>query len=152
MRPAHENPDVAGLPETIAWVGDLPGHVRLVDQTRLPATVAFCERTSLDDLITDIQRLAVRGAPAIGVAGGYAMVLAAQASTATDGAGVVADVRAAAPRIAAARPTAVNLSWAVDRLLQHATTLTSGTADAARASLLAAARAIHDADRATCRS
>ena len=137
------NPDVPGVPETIAWVGEIPGRVRLVDQTLLPGRVEFLERASVDDLIGDIRRLAVRGAPAIGIAGAYAVVLAAQAADPR------AAVEAAAPRIAAARPTAVNLRWAVDRLTATLRAA-SGGADELRRALLTEARALHADDRARC--
>jgi methylthioribose-1-phosphate isomerase len=111
--------------------------------------VEFLERTDVDDLLADIRRLAVRGAPAIGVAGAYAVVLAAQAAPARDAAGVRAAVAAAAPRIAEARPTAVNLRWAVTRL-ESVAAAGAGSADDLRRALLVAARALHADDRARC--
>jgi S-methyl-5-thioribose-1-phosphate isomerase len=97
---------------TIEWRGD---HVVLIDQTRLPHVVAWLEVRDVDTMVDAIRRLAVRGAPAIGVAGGFAVALAAQqaARDGLDGAWV----RGEAERIAAARPTAVNLSWAVRRVI-----------------------------------
>ncbi len=97
---------------TIEWRGD---HVLLVDQTRLPQEVVWVDVRDVDTMIDAIRRLAVRGAPAIGVAGGFAVALAAH-QAARDGLGP-AFVRAEAERIVAARPTAVNLSWAVRRVL-----------------------------------
>jgi methylthioribose-1-phosphate isomerase len=97
---------------TIDWRGD---HVVLIDQTRLPHEVAWLEVRDVDGMIDAIKRLAVRGAPAIGVAGGLAVALAAQRA---EREGLrAAYVRGEAERIAAARPTAVNLSWAVDRVV-----------------------------------
>ena len=93
---------------TIEWRGD---HVVLVDQTKLPHTVEWLEVRDVDTMIDAIRRLAVRGAPAIGVAGGFAVALAALEGRGDE------HVREAAVRIAAARPTAVNLSWAVRRVL-----------------------------------
>lgn len=95
---------------TIEWRGD---HVVLIDQTRLPQTVEWLEVRDVDTMIDAIRRLAVRGAPAIGVAGGFAVALAARSGGGSE------HVRAEAARIAAARPTAVNLSWAVRRVLAH---------------------------------
>ena len=97
---------------TIDWRGD---HVVLIDQTRLPHEVAWLEVRDVDGMIDAIRRLAVRGAPAIGVAGGFAVALAAQRAD-REGLGS-GFVRGEAERIAAARPTAVNLSWAVDRVV-----------------------------------
>ncbi len=88
------------------------GAVVLLDQTRLPdAEVELACRT-VEDLAAAIRRLAVRGAPALGVAGGYGVALAA-AEYAGDPAGFQAAVRV----LAEARPTAVNLRWAVSRVL-----------------------------------
>jgi S-methyl-5-thioribose-1-phosphate isomerase len=97
---------------TIEWRGD---HAVLIDQTRLPEAVEWLEVRDVDTMIDAIRRLAVRGAPAIGVAGAFAVAIAAQQA---EREGRDADwVRAEAERIAAARPTAVNLSWAVRRVV-----------------------------------
>ena len=97
---------------TIEWQGD---HAVLIDQTRLPQEVVSLEVGDVDTMIDAIKRLSVRGAPAIGVAGGFAVALAAQRAE-REGLDA-AFVRAEAVRIAAARPTAVNLSWAVRRVV-----------------------------------
>ena len=99
---------------TIDWRGD---HAVLIDQTRLPDEVVLLEVRDVDTMIDAIRRLAVRGAPAIGVAGAFGVALAAlRAEREHLGDDVV---RAEAARIAAARPTAVNLSWAVRRVLSQ---------------------------------
>lgn len=92
---------------TIDWVD---GAIELIDQTLLPHTIEVRRITDLDDLIEDIQRLAVRGAPALGVAGAFGVALLAAQFDA-------AEVRRLAPRLRAARPTAVNLAWGVDEAL-----------------------------------
>jgi S-methyl-5-thioribose-1-phosphate isomerase len=124
---------------TIEWRDD---HVVLVDQTRLPHDTVWLEVADVDTMIDAIRRLAVRGAPAIGVAGGFAVALAARRAEA-EGRGED-DVRAEAERIAAARPTAVNLAWAVRRVLAR---LPEG-ADA----VLAEARAVCEEDVVTNRA
>jgi len=123
---------------TLEWRGD---HVVLIDQTRLPDETVWLEVGDVDTMIDAIRRLAVRGAPAIGVAGAFAVALAARRAEVT-GSGDDA-VRAEAARIADARPTAVNLAWAVNRVLAH---LPSG-ADA----VVAAAVALADEDVETNR-
>jgi methylthioribose-1-phosphate isomerase len=150
--PQHENPDVAGLPQTIQWDGDLPGVCTLVDQTLLPGAVEFLNRTDPADLIADIKRLAVRGAPAIGVAGAYAVVLAAQTQLKGSGEEVRAAVREWAPAIADARPTAVNLGWAVKQMTALAERDTHDAGAGTCQALLKLARSIHESDRATCRA
>ena len=91
------------LPPTIEW---RDGIVRLVDQRRLPGELAFFEATTVDELCEAIATLAVRGAPALGVAGAMGMALAAAAGE---------DLDDAAARLVATRPTAVNLAWGVAR-------------------------------------
>ncbi len=82
--------------------------VELLDQTRLPAEEVALTCRDVDSLVAAIGRLSVRGAPLLGVAGAYGVALAA---------GLGEDVPAAAARIAAARPTAVNLGWGTHRAL-----------------------------------
>ncbi len=94
---------------TIDWVD---GEVRLIDQARLPDDLVVLRIGSVDSLIDAIARLAVRGAPALGVAGALGVALLAAANP-----GDEAAVRAGAVRLRAARPTAVNLAWGVDRAL-----------------------------------
>jgi methylthioribose-1-phosphate isomerase len=119
---------------TIDWVD---GGVRLIDQTRLPDELAVLRVDTLDALVDAIRRLAVRGAPALGVAGGLGVALLARLH-----AGDEATVREGAARLRAARPTAVNLAWGVDRALAR---LGEGP-DA----VLAEALAIRDEDIAAC--
>ena len=101
------------------------GHLELLDQTKLPLATHWIKCDQADAVIDAIKRLAVRGAPAIGIAGAYAYCLAAQQAIeqAADSEGVVKNGKAVADRIgaqaeliAAARPTAVNLRWAVNRM------------------------------------
>jgi S-methyl-5-thioribose-1-phosphate isomerase len=95
---------------TIDW---RDGRVVIVDQTLLPTELRTLELTSVDDLVDAIARLAVRGAPALGAAGALGVVLAVDQA---DREGWD-DERLAAElaRVRAARPTAVNLSWGIDR-------------------------------------
>ena len=91
------------LPPTIEW---RDGVVRLVDQRRLPGELAFLSATTVDELCEAIATLAVRGAPALGVAGALGVALAAATGE---------DLDEAAARLVATRPTAVNLAWGVAR-------------------------------------
>jgi methylthioribose-1-phosphate isomerase len=94
------------IPPTIEW---RRGRIRLIDQRALPAELRFMECATVDELRDAITSLAVRGAPALGAAGAFGVALAA--CTIGDEAGV----RAAARRLADARPTAVNLARGVDQ-------------------------------------
>jgi len=95
----------ADVPPTIAWAGD---RIRLIDQRRLPAELVVVEATTVEELCEYIATLAVRGAPAIGVAGAMGVALAVVRGE---------DPAAAGERLRATRPTAVNLGWGVDRAL-----------------------------------
>ncbi len=97
----------------IEWDDD-NGALRLLDQTRLPTETAYLSITSTDDLVDAIRVLAVRGAPALGVAGAMGVVVAMDEA---DRLGLD-DARRdeAVERIRAARPTAVNLAWGVDQV------------------------------------
>lgn len=99
---------------TIDWVD---GAIEIIDQTRLPDETVVLRLTTVDDLLDAIGRLAVRGAPALGVAGAFGVALAAatasgaaSAGTAHAGTSVAGDLFQQVERIATARPTAVNLA------------------------------------------
>jgi methylthioribose-1-phosphate isomerase len=113
--------------ETVFWDGDAPAYV---DQRVLPQRLDVKRAETVDDVVDAIRTLAVRGAPAIGIFGAYGVVLARRLRTGDD-----EGFRGDAARIRAARPTAVNLMWAVDRML---------ASDGA----IAEARAIHDDQKA----
>ncbi len=89
--------------------------LRLLDQRRLPASEVWLEITSIDEAIGAIRDLVVRGAPAIGITAAYAAVIAARQF-----AGDREGWAAAMGRLGQARPTAVNLSWAVERMIAGA--------------------------------
>ncbi len=96
----------------IAWTGEA---IRVIDQTALPGRLLFEEIRDVDALVDAIVRLAVRGAPALGAIGALGVAVAMQQAAAE---GWSADrLDAAIGRIRAARPTAVNLGWGVDRVL-----------------------------------
>ncbi len=98
-----------------------PARVVLVDQTRLPGELAELALEDVEALVDAMRRLVVRGAPALGIAGAYGLCLAAGAGP-EGGAdeAQLARVRAAAERLGAARPTAVNLRWALERVVRRA--------------------------------
>lgn len=122
----------------LRWV-DPPAEpaIELLDQTRLPAVEQIVTCTDVPTLVDAIQRLVVRGAPLLGVAGAYGVALAALRGD---------DVEQAARALATARPTAVNLGWGVAEALaayrQAAQTGHVHTAGPAAAAALARARAI----------
>ena len=97
-------------PKAIEWVGGVAGHLRLLDQTRLPAQIAYRECRDLESVREAILCLAVRGAPAIGVSAAFGLVLWMQSARCRDG------FPEAVERLRSSRPTAVNLMWALDRM------------------------------------
>jgi len=137
---------------TIRWEGDERGHAVLLDQTRLPVATEWLEVRSLEEMAQAIGRLAVRGAPALGVAGAYGLVLGLQNAVRLGPADFLQRTRAQAARLAAARPTAVNLPGALARSVRRAEhearTAKSGS-EILRA-LLDQARALEASERAAC--
>jgi methylthioribose-1-phosphate isomerase len=103
-----------GILETVRW---RDGMVRILDQTRLPAEEIYLELATPDEVIDAIRRLAVRGAPAIGVAGALAVAQAAAQAGECSAPEWIARVQESAGALAEVRPTAVNLRWAVDRVV-----------------------------------
>jgi len=134
-------------------VGWRDGRLEIVDQTLLPERLVVRQLTTVAEVVEALGRLAVRGAPAIGVAGALGVVLGlAEAGPPRPGPDGLAAARAELERAAAtlevARPTAVNLRWAVRRVAAAA----AGAADAAelRRLALAEALAVLEEDRAAC--
>ncbi len=99
------------------------GQVRLINQQRLPDALVHVTCEDYHRVATAITTLEIRGAPAIGVAAALALALAAYHSRAASRAALLAELTAAAAVLKGTRPTARNLFWAVDRVLQTAATL-----------------------------
>ena len=138
---------------SVQWSGDIHGSLELIDQTLLPLELKVLSIATIAEAFEAIIMLRVRGAPAIGIAAAYGVVLGIQTNVRDDNS--VSDVRNAALQacefLATSRPTAVNLFWALDRMRGVVTrnpNVASG-ADIAR-SLLREARLIHDEDRRMC--
>jgi methylthioribose-1-phosphate isomerase len=146
---AEHEIDIRPPVKVVEWIGDaVRGYVRLLDQTMLPAETSYVDCRDAQALWDAIRRLVVRGAPAIGVAAGYGMVIAAQ--WIPDGGDFLTGVEAAAEYLAGSRPTAVNLSWAARRVFRRAQRTISNDFDQIRQAMLEEARAIHAEDEAMC--
>jgi methylthioribose-1-phosphate isomerase len=140
-------------PVSLRWVGEADGHLEILDQTLLPGRTEWLAGRDVATVVEAIKSLRVRGAPAIGIAGAYGLAVAAgEALRAGHGPEQArAHVLARAAELATARPTAVNLRWAVERCLDVASRLPAATtATDLAAALLAEARAIHAEDHALC--
>ena len=107
------------MPEIVPleWTGDA---LRILDQTKLPQEQAVTVARIYSDVVNAIQAMQVRGAPAIGVAGAYALVLAVKAVDTPDLRRLLTYLSEVGKEITSARPTAVNLRWAVERMLSVA--------------------------------
>jgi methylthioribose-1-phosphate isomerase len=105
------------MPRTLWWEDN---QLKMIDQRILPLTYDVLSYDDYRDVATAITDMVVRGAPAIGAAGGFGMALAALQSSALDGDSLLADLTAAKKTLDAARPTAVNLSWATSRIMDFA--------------------------------
>ena len=134
---------------SVHWDGAAPV---ILDQWRLPGAVVHWRLATVDDVVLAIQSLAVRGAPAIGITGAYGVVVGLDESRPASPEAGLAVLDPLVDRLAAARPTAVNLPWAVRRVATAARAVAAAGADVARvrAAALAAATAIHDEDRLAC--
>ena len=132
--------------QSIAW-GHEGNSLRILDQTALPEREMHVNLVSADDVVEAIVQLRVRGAPAIGVAAAMGLVVAL--TNASAGQGIIARtlLPEMAQHIAHARPTAVNLAWAVERMLRAAERASDG---ALLQALRAEAQRIHDDDVAMC--
>ena len=97
----------------LLWTGDA---LQLLDQRKLPFVVEHLTCGTSDEVAAAIHALAVRGAPAIGIAAAWGAVLAGRAIEASDGAEAALKLEPALQRLNAARPTAVNLAWALARM------------------------------------
>jgi methylthioribose-1-phosphate isomerase len=125
----------------VQWVN---GRLRLLDQRRLPAETVYLDLDHWTEAVAAIQTLTVRGAPAIGVAGGYSLVLAANEYKDLPEGQFWENLDNAAYEIANARPTAVNLAWAVERC-RRAVSITKNRSEVIE-QLLTEAQAIHCED------
>jgi len=133
---------------TLEFIDDT---LRLLNQTKLPRTVQYLDCRTVSDVYHAIRELAVRGAPAIGVAAAYAMVIAAKRSDSGSAAELLAALRKSGEYLKSCRPTAVNLAWAVDRMLGQTEDHQQVEPTEIVRRLEAEARAIEDEDRQMCR-
>ncbi|NDJ33931.1 MAG: S-methyl-5-thioribose-1-phosphate isomerase, partial [Chloroflexi bacterium] len=128
---------------TVDWQD---GRVVMIDQRLLPWELQHAEYSDYRELAQAITDMVVRGAPAIGAAAAFGMALAALQSTASDRLALINELEEAAKILKAARPTAVNLAWGVDRLLRVATNEDLDALDDIREAMLHEAQRIADED------
>lgn len=128
------------------------GELYLLDQTRLPTDLSYLRQNSVEDVWNSIKELKVRGAPAIGIAGAYGLLVALREKRSLPPREFLEEAGRAASYLEGSRPTAVNLSWALSRMMAAAKG--SGAADSEElyAALEREAVAIHEEDKAICRA
>ncbi|MGA2322397.1 MAG: S-methyl-5-thioribose-1-phosphate isomerase [Sedimentisphaerales bacterium] len=105
---------------TLKWVGGVDGYLEIIDQRVLPGEYKTLRCSTVKQLYDAIKTLAVRGAPAIGVAGGYGAVLSLQGISKNSAFSAVKFLKRDCEYLASSRPTAVNLRWAIERIVKCA--------------------------------
>ena len=128
---------------TVEWHDGL---VRMIDQKALPWKLELVDLPDYQAVAAAITDMTVRGAPAIGASAAFGMALAAKQSTASNVESLLNDLGVAATVLKAARPTAVNLAWGVDRLMTLARQGNYQQADDLRDALLIEAQRVADED------
>lgn len=121
--------------------------VEILDQTLLPNRIEYLRLETAEQIFEAIQKLRVRGAPAIGVCAGFGMYVIAQSISGE----ILPELKRAGEYLISSRPTAVNLSWAVGRMLRCAEN-TSGSRDSLLSALKRECSAICEEDKAVCRA
>jgi methylthioribose-1-phosphate isomerase len=132
--------------EPIEW---LDGRIGIIDQSCLPHQEVHLELTCYDEVAEAIKTLRIRGAPLIGIAGAYGLALCAQTVKARTRPAFLKELRRIADALASTRPTAVNLRWAIDRMLAAAESKKDVTA--IKSALVKEAKAIHEEEREATR-
>ncbi|MCS7247395.1 MAG: S-methyl-5-thioribose-1-phosphate isomerase [Anaerolineales bacterium] len=122
------------------------GALRLLDQRALPKEMVYLELRDYREVAEAIRSMVVRGAPAIGAAAAYGLALAANASKAASVEQLMQDLQAAAEILRASRPTAVNLFWAIDRVLERVSSLSEAKVQTLRQAVLNEAHLIAEED------
>ena len=148
MAATSASSEMAAAVETLRWTGQ---RLELIDQRLLPHRVAYLGCACAEDVAAAIRSLAVRGAPAIGCAAAYGVALAAADAVARD-LPLAQALPAACERLAASRPTAVNLFWALARMRRCYEMHVGATDRAIAQALIAEARALHADDIAANRA
>lgn len=116
----HHNADYSSIHPSLKTVEWKNNKVIMIDQTKLPNELIFVEYSDYHDVAYAIKTLVVRGAPAIGVSGAFGLALAALQSTATTKEQLLSDLETARKILFETRPTAVNLAWGLEKIMDVA--------------------------------
>lgn len=128
---------------TVYWHN---GRVRMIDQTKLPRREEWLDFDDYRQVAKAIKTMQVRGAPAIGVSAALAMALAAQGSQAASASGLISEIETVGEELAATRPTAVNLFWAIKRMVNFVKSQNGLKVDKLKDAIIGEAIAIQEED------
>jgi methylthioribose-1-phosphate isomerase len=134
---------------TIEWKNH---KIRMIDQTRLPTEEIYFDIDDIEVLAEAIRSLRVRGAPAIGIAGAFGILITVHGYKGSDPLELLKQIKETGDYLNSTRPTAVNLSWAILKMRKRAETLKTGSLEAMRQGLTEEALAIWQEDRDCCRA
>lgn len=129
--------------DAIIWKGD---YLQLLDQTKLPTIIEYIDCHDYRTVAEAIKRLSVRGAPAIGAAAAYGLVVGAKQIQANDRKTFLEKLEVIAGELGATRPTAVNLRWALDRMMMRLNTTSEESVEKLLKIMLEEAHAIYNED------
>src|SRR5574341_1808703 len=134
---------------TIEW---LDNKVKIIDQTKLPAELVYLHIDQVEALAEAIKKLRVRGAPAIGIAGAFGVLLGLQQFRGEDKSQFFVELDRVVAYLRGTRPTAVNLSWALERMRRTAEAHRKEPIERIKELLFAEAQKIYEEDQQTCRT
>ena len=134
--------------KSIEWKDD---HVRLIDQTFLPNKEVYIETENIDEIWNAIRKLNIRGAPAIGIAAAYGLYFGSKDLPEHSYSKFINKLEELADYLKSARPTAVNLEWAVDKAVSRVKTSNKSEITYLKKVILDTAKEIHKNDRITCK-
>jgi methylthioribose-1-phosphate isomerase len=136
----------SALPYSVKWNDS---HITILDQQALPSITEFIDLYTIEDVFDSIVTLKVRGAPAIGIVAAFGVALGANQLTTTELDQFTSEVKSQITRLAASRPTAVNLFWALNRM--EKVLLQAPSIEEAKIALIDEAKTIFAEDEAMCR-
>ena len=136
---------------TVEWIGGADGTLRIIDQTLLPGEYRLLDLGTLDAVWEAIRTLRVRGAPAIGVATAFGVYVGVRDWSGPGPAALLQEVERVCQYLGTARPTAVNLFWALDRMRECARRNATCSTNEIKQAMLAEARQVLAQDKAVCR-
>lgn len=144
----HNQSSSFSLPKSVRWEAD---ELFFLDQTLLPGKIHEEKQETGRQVWNSIKQLKVRGAPAIGIAGAYGLLVAIREKRNLDYSEFIHEIKRQAAYLDSARPTAVNLHWALNRMLEKAIAYQDNDVEGCYQLLVKEAQKIHEEDRKLCK-